>query len=112
MTGRLKVTFFCVVAAVFLAGGVNLYPCAAGAETAQESKKSCHGDGAQKKHSSNKEEKKRDKPCCSLHCYNPQLLQAHVKMAPPAIATVTIENEEVPFTSVSFSPPLPPPRPV
>lgn len=97
-------------AAVFLGGSVNLYPCAAGAETAQVAKKSCHSEKSQQKHHAAKEQKKNEKPCCSLHCYNPAHIQPLVKMAAPAVATVIIRNEEVPFTSLTLSPPLPPPR--
>jgi len=106
-----KAVVLCFTAAVFLFGGVNLYPCAAGAETAQESKKSCHAK-PHHKGDATKEEKKKEKPCCSLHCYNPAHFEPLVYMAPPAIATIILVNEDVPFFSLTFSPPLPPPRPL
>jgi hypothetical protein len=104
-----KILSLCTVTGIFVFGGVNLYPCAAGAETAQEAKNSCHAKPAHKNHGS-KEQKKSEKPCCSLHCYNPAHIEPLVKMAAPAVATIIIRNEEIPFTSLTISPPLPPPR--
>ncbi|MBX3721121.1 MAG: hypothetical protein KF713_04715 [Turneriella sp.] len=104
-----KKLVLCAAATVFLFGGVNLFPCAAGAETAQESKKSCHNKASQEHHKG-KSDKKKEKPCCSLHCYNPAHIEPLLPMLPPAIVSIAVVNEEVPFLSLVFSPPLPPPR--
>jgi hypothetical protein len=113
--GAIKIWVICFSAAVFLGGSVNLYPCAAGAVVRgyslsdADAVKSCHSDSGQKKHQG-KEQKKSEKPCCVLHCYNPAHVEPLVKMTPPAIMTITIANEEVPYISLTITPPLPPPR--
>jgi len=91
---------------IFFFGGVNLYPCAAGAVTAPETKKSCHklpGETQQK-------DKKSEKPCCSLHCYNPAKIEPLARVNAPAVATFVIRTIELSLNSLTSAPPLPPPR--
>jgi hypothetical protein len=116
--GVIKTLLTCAVVAVFLGASVNLYPCAVGGAASAFTNGSssdsnpvppCHANGGQKK-TQGKEQKKGEKPCCTLHCYNPAHIEPLMKIAPPAMAMIALANEEFPFISLTFSPPLPPPR--
>ncbi|MFO1471549.1 MAG: hypothetical protein U1F27_10975 [Turneriella sp.] len=108
MQRTLKLSLAFVSCAIFFSGAVNLYPCAAGESAVSAPKKACHGKPL--KQGDGKTDKKSEKPCCSLHCYNPATLQALVIMAPPLRTTIALRHEEHPPLSLTITPLRPPPR--
>ena len=104
LVAQLCLVFVCGIA--FLTGGSNL--CATMVFSTPEVKKSCHQEVPAK--TAAKEQTKKEKQCCSLHCYNPAHLEPLVQVVPPATLAILIKNEDIPFSSMVISPPLPPPR--
>jgi hypothetical protein len=104
------------VAAVFLTGAAALHPCAADAPvtvlTTAIAQKSCHRQGAAKPSQEQKEQKqeKQQKPCCTLHCYSPQSVEAVTRLLPPQRLAVRMPVAEQKLASFDLTPPLPPPR--
>jgi len=102
-----KALLLLVTGAVFLFGTVTVYPCATAAEMPVVAKKSCHSDAADAKET---QQKSHEKPCCTLHCYNPAEATPAFRVAKPKRIALPMHQDDAILLSLTIAPPYPPPR--